>query len=161
MSNFKSDDIDRAASIAPVETLQPPYSLLRRAVEMETLPYCRARQIGVIVYSPMQAGLLSGKMTVERVAALPEDDWRKRTPEFQEPRLSKNLAFVEVLRRVGSRHGASPGQVAVAWVLRNPAVTAAIVGFRRPQQVEEMVGAAELQLSDADVREIDAELQRN
>ncbi len=99
--------------------------------------------------------MLSGKMTAERVAALPEDDWRKRTPEFQEPRLSKNLRFVEVLRRVGARHGASPGEVAVAWVLRNPAVTAAIVGFRRPQQVEEMVGAAELQLTDADVHEIE------
>jgi aryl-alcohol dehydrogenase-like predicted oxidoreductase len=94
-------------------------------------------------------------MTAERVAALPEDDWRRRTPEFQEPRLSKNLAFVEVLRQVGARHGASPGQVAVAWTLRNPAVTAAIVGFRRPQQVEEMVGAAELQLTDADVRGIE------
>ena len=158
VSNFKTDDIDRAASIAPVETLQPPYSLLRRAVEMETLPYCRARQIGVIVYSPMQAGLLSGKMTVERVAALPEDDWRKRTPEFQEPRLSKNLAVVETLRTIGARHGKVPGEVAVAWVLGNPAVTAAIVGFRRPQQVDEIVGAADFELTTADVHEIEAAL---
>jgi aryl-alcohol dehydrogenase-like predicted oxidoreductase len=155
VSNFKAEDMERASKITPVESLQPPYSLLRRAIEAETLPYCLAHNVGVVVYSPMQAGMLSGKMTAERVAALPEDDWRRRTPEFQEPRLSKNLTFVEVLRRVGARHGASPGQVAVAWVLRNPAVTAAIVGFRRPQQVEEMVGAAELQLTDADVREIE------
>jgi aryl-alcohol dehydrogenase-like predicted oxidoreductase len=155
VSNFKAEDMERASMIAPVESLQPPYSLLRRAIEAETLPYCRAHDIGVIVYSPMQAGMLSGKMTAERVAALPEGDWRRRTPEFQEPRLSKNLAFVEVLRRVGARHGASPGEVAVAWTLRNPAVTAAIVGFRRPRQVEEMVGAAELQLTDADAHEIE------
>jgi aryl-alcohol dehydrogenase-like predicted oxidoreductase len=155
VSNFNADDMERASKIAPVETLQPPYSLLRRAIEAETLPYCLAHHVGVIVYSPMQAGMLSGKMTAERAAALPEDDWRRRTPEFQEPRLSKNLAFVEVLRRVGARHGASPGAVAVAWTLRNPAVTAAIVGFRRPQQVEEMVGAAELQLTDADAHEIE------
>jgi len=161
VSNFKVGDMDRAAANAPVESLQPPYSLLRRAIEAETLPYCLVHDIGVIVYSPMQAGMLSGKMTAERVAALPQDDWRRRTPEFQEPRLSKNLAFVEVLRRVGARHGASPGEVAVAWVLRNPAVTAAIVGFRRPQQVEEMVGAAELQLTDADAREIEDAIPRN
>ena len=161
VSNFKADDMERASKIAPVESLQPPYSLLRRAIEAETLPYCLAHNIGVIVYSPMQAGMLSGKMTAERVASLPEDDWRRRTPEFQEPRLSKNLAFVEVLRQVGARHGASPGEVAVAWVLRNPAVTAAIVGFRRPQQVDEMVGAAELQLTDADVRDVEDELQHN
>jgi aryl-alcohol dehydrogenase-like predicted oxidoreductase len=155
VSNFKPDDMERASKVAPVESLQPPYSLLRRAIEAETLPYCVAHNIGVIVYSPMQAGMLSGKMTAERVASLPADDWRRRTPEFQEPRLSKNLTFVEVLRRVGARHGASPGEVAVAWVLRNPAVTAAIVGFRRPQQVEGIVGAAELQLTDADVNEIE------
>jgi aryl-alcohol dehydrogenase-like predicted oxidoreductase len=158
VSNFKVDDIERLSAIAPVETLQPPYSLLRRAIEVETLPYCLVHQVGVIVYSPMQAGLLSGKMTAERVAALPEDDWRRRTPEFQEPRLSKNLRFAEVLRRVGARRGCSPGEVAVAWVLRNPAVTAAIVGFRRPQQVAEMVGAADLQLGDDDVHEVESAL---
>jgi len=158
VSNFKVDDMERASKIAPVETLQPPYSLLRRAIEAETLPYCLARHVGVIVYSPMQAGLLSGKMSVERVASLPEDDWRRRTPEFQEPRLSRNLRFVEVLRVVGSRHGRAPGEVAVSWVLRNPAVTAAIVGFRRPQQVDGMVGAAGLQLTDADVHEIETAL---
>jgi aryl-alcohol dehydrogenase-like predicted oxidoreductase len=155
VSNFKVEDMERASALAPVETLQPPYSLLRRTIEAETLPYCLAHQVGVIVYSPMQAGLLSGKMSVERVTSLPGDDWRTRTPEFQEPRLSKNLQFVEVLRRVGTRHGRSPGEVAVAWVLRNPAVTAAIVGFRRPQQVEQMVGAADLPLTDNDVHEIE------
>jgi aryl-alcohol dehydrogenase-like predicted oxidoreductase len=155
VSNFKVEDMERASALAPVETLQPPYSLLRRTIEAETLPYCLAHQVGVIVYSPMQAGLLSGKMSVERVTSLPGDDWRTRTPEFQEPRLSKNLQFVEVLRRVGARHGRSPGEVAVAWVLRNPAVTAAIVGFRRPQQVEQMVGAADLPLTDNDVHEIE------
>jgi aryl-alcohol dehydrogenase-like predicted oxidoreductase len=158
VSNFKADDMEHASKIAPVETLQPPYSLLRRAIEAETLPYCLTHHIGVIVYSPMQAGLLSGKMSAERVAALPDDDWRKRTPEFQEPRLSKNLRFVEVLRHAGSRHGKSPGEVAVAWVLRNPAITAAIVGFRRPQQVDEMVGAADLHLTDADINEIETAL---
>ena len=104
----------------------------------------------------MQAGLLSGKMTVERVANMPDDDWRKRTPEFKEPRLSKNLALVETLRMIGARHGKVPGEVAVAWVLSNPAVTAAIVGFRRPQQVSEIVGAADLELTAADVHEIEA-----
>lgn len=155
VSNFKAEDMERASRIAPVESLQPPYSLLRRAIEAETLPYCLAHNIGVVAYSPMQAGLLSGKMSAARVASLAQDDWRRRTPEFQEPRLSKNLKFVEVLRQVGARHGTLPGAVAVAWVLRNPAVTAAIVGFRRPQQVEEIAGAAELQLTGADVREIE------
>jgi aryl-alcohol dehydrogenase-like predicted oxidoreductase len=158
VSNFKVDDLEHAAGIAPVETLQPPYSLLRRAIEAEILPHCLRHEIGVIVYSPMQAGLLSGRMTRERVALLPNDDWRTRTPEFQEPRLSKNLGFVEVLRAVGNRHGKSAGEVAVAWTLRNPAVTAAIVGFRRPAQVDGLVGAGTLRLTDQDVEEIGAGL---
>jgi aryl-alcohol dehydrogenase-like predicted oxidoreductase len=155
VSNFKADDMERAAAIAPVETLQPPYSLLRRAIEADVLPYCLAHHVGVIVYSPLHACLLSGRMSIERVAAMPQDDWRTRTPEFQEPRLSMNLAFVELLRKVGARHGKSPGEVAVAWTLRNPAVSAAIVGFRRPAQVEGIVGAADLQLSEADVTAIE------
>jgi aryl-alcohol dehydrogenase-like predicted oxidoreductase len=158
VSNFGAADIDRAAAIAPVETLQPPYSLLRRGIEAETLPYCLSRGIGVIVYSPMQAGLLSGKMSAARVASLPDDDWRKKTSEFQEPRLSKNLAFVERLRAIGSRHGRSPGEVAVAWTLRHPAVGAAIVGFRRPAQVDGLVGAADLRLTDEDVADIERAL---
>jgi aryl-alcohol dehydrogenase-like predicted oxidoreductase len=156
VSNFSPADMERASAITPVETLQPPYSILRRAIEAETLPYCQSHGIGVIVYSPMQAGLLTGKMTRERIAALPDDDWRKKTPEFNEPRLGPNLEFVEVLRAIGERHGRSPGEVAVAWALRHPAVTGAIVGFRRPRQVEEIAGAAELYLSDEDVREIEA-----
>jgi aryl-alcohol dehydrogenase-like predicted oxidoreductase len=155
VSNFKPADLDRAEAIAPVESLQPPYSLLRRAVEDETLPYCLSRGIGVIVYSPMQAGLLSGRMTRERVASLPADDWRRNTPEFQEPKLSRNLEFVEVLCSVGARYDRTAGEVAVAWTLRHPAVTGAIVGFRSPSQVDGIVGAASLQLSDADVRVIE------
>jgi aryl-alcohol dehydrogenase-like predicted oxidoreductase len=159
VSNFKVDDMERAAAIAPVETLQPPYSLMRRAIEADILPYCLSQGVGVIVYSPMQAGLLSGRMSAERVASLPTDDWRTRTPEFQEPRLSKNLRFVELLRKVGARYDKSPGAVAVAWVLRNPAVSGAIVGFRRPQQVDGLLGAADLRLSDADVSEIEHGLE--
>jgi aryl-alcohol dehydrogenase-like predicted oxidoreductase len=156
VSNFGVADLERAERIAPVETLQPPYSLLRRRVEAEILPWCRAHHAGVIVYSPMQAGLLSGKMTPERVAAFPADDWRRGNPEFQEPKFSQNMRLVDALRRVGARDGRNPGEVAVAWVLRHPAVSGAIVGFRRPQQVEEIVGAASLQLTDADAAEIEA-----
>jgi len=155
VSNFSVDDLDRASRVAAVESLQPPYSLLRRKIEAEVLPYCQQHDIGVIVYSPMQAGLLSGRMTRERIASLPEDDWRKRTREYQEPNLGANLAFVEVLRGVAGRHRCTVGEVAVAWTLRHPAVTAAIVGFRRPEQVGEIAGAAGLQLSDADAKEIE------
>lgn len=155
VSNFGVDDLERANRVAPVESLQPPYSLLRRKIEAEVLPYCLAHDIGVIVYSPMQAGLLSGKMTRERIAALPEDDWRKRTREYQEPNLSANLAFVEVLRTVAARHGRTPGEAAIAWTLRHPAVTAAIAGFRRPAQVAEMVKAADFELRDTDAAEIE------
>jgi aryl-alcohol dehydrogenase-like predicted oxidoreductase len=160
VSNFRAADIERAAAIAPVETLQPPYSMLRRGIEAETLPYCLAHGIGVIVYSPMTSGLLSGRMTRERAASMPDDDWRKRNPEFQEPKLSANLALVEVLRGVGAPYGRSPGAVAVAWALGHPALTAAIVGLRRPQQVKEMVGAADLRLSEEDVKTIEAALPR-
>ncbi|HSK11218.1 MAG TPA: aldo/keto reductase [Vicinamibacterales bacterium] len=155
VSNFKVDDMERASRVAPVETLQPPYSLLRRKIEEEILPYCQAHDIGVIVYSPMQAGILSGRMTRERVEGFPEDDWRRRTREYQEPNLSRNLAFADVLRTVGERHGRTAGEVAIAWTLRHPAVTAAIVGFRRAQQVGEIAGAADLQLTGADVEEIE------
>jgi aryl-alcohol dehydrogenase-like predicted oxidoreductase len=156
VSNFGVPDLERAQRVAPVESLQPPYSLLRRRVEEAILPYCQAHGIGVIVYSPMQAGLLSGKMTYERVASLPADDWRRASAEFQEPRFSRNQRLVETLRSVGGRHGRRPGEVAVAWTLRHPAVSGAIVGFRRPQQVEEIVGAAELQLAGSEAEEIEA-----
>jgi aryl-alcohol dehydrogenase-like predicted oxidoreductase len=155
VSNFDASQLRRAERIAPVTSLQPPYSLIRCEVEPDILPYCHSHGIGVIVYSPMQSGLLTGAMTRERVAKLPDSDWRSRDPEFREPKLSKNLALVERLRKIGQKYGVPPGQVAVAWVLCNPAVTAAIVGARSSQQVEQNVGAADLHLSDEDVAEIE------
>jgi aryl-alcohol dehydrogenase-like predicted oxidoreductase len=156
VSNFDAGQMRRAAKIAPITSVQPPYSLVRREIEADILPYSHLHNIGVIVYSPMQSGLLTGAMTRERIAKLPDNDWRSRDPEFREPKLSKNLTLVERLRNVGRRYGRPPGQVAVAWVLRNPAVTAAIVGVRSPQQVEQNVGAADLHLTDDDVAEIES-----
>ena len=121
----------------------------------EILPYVLSHQIGVIVYSPMGSGLLTGAMTRKRIAAMPEDDWRKRNPNFQEPLLSYNLRIVERLRSVGQRHGASPGEVAIAWTLKNPAVTAAIVGVRSAQQAQGVVGAANLDLTQDEIAEIE------
>jgi aryl-alcohol dehydrogenase-like predicted oxidoreductase len=155
VSNFDAAQLRRAEKIAPVTSLQPPYSLIRREVEQEILPYCYAHSVGVIVYSPMQSGLLTGAMTRERVAKLPDSDWRSHDPEFTEPNLSENLALVERLRKIGQKYGRPPGHVAVAWVLRNPAVTAAIVGARNAQQVERNVGAAELDLTEEEVAEIE------
>jgi aryl-alcohol dehydrogenase-like predicted oxidoreductase len=156
VSNFDVEQLRRAQEIAPVETLQPPYSLLDSDVEDEILPFAESTGIGVIVYSPMASGMLSGKMTRERIAEMPENDWRKSSPRFQEPQLSRNLELVERLEAVGERHGATAGAVAVAWTLRNPAVDGAIVGFRRPDQVDPLVAAAGLELSDDDVAEIGA-----
>ena len=156
VSNFSADQMKRAAGIAPITSLQPPYSLLARDVEAEILPYAKDNGIGVIVYSPMASGLLSGKMTAERIRALPDDDWRKKNPKFNEPALSKNLALADRLKTIGERHGRCAGEVAVAWTLHNPAVTAAIVGFRRPDQVDGMMGAGDLRLSEDEVREIEA-----
>jgi aryl-alcohol dehydrogenase-like predicted oxidoreductase len=155
VSNFDANQLRRAEKIAPVTSLQPPYSLIRREIEPEILPYCRSNGIGVIVYSPMASGLLTGAMTRERAAKLPDSDWRSRDMEFVEPKLSKNLALVERLRAVGEKYGRPPGQVAIAWILRNPVVTAAIVGARNAEQVERNVGAVELQLTDEDVAEIE------
>jgi aryl-alcohol dehydrogenase-like predicted oxidoreductase len=138
VSNFDVALMERCEPIRHVDSLQPPYSLLRREVETETLPWCRANGTGVICYSPMQAGILSGAFDMTRVAP---DDWRRRNPIYQEPQLSRNLAFVEALRPIAKRHGKTVGQLAIAWVLANPAVTAAIVGARRPSQVEVNVGA--------------------
>ena len=146
VSNFSVEQLRRAQAIAPVETLQPPYSLLDREVEEEVLPFCEREGIGVIVYSPMASGMLTGKMTRERIEGLPDDDWRRRSDRFREPQLSRNLELVERLKRVGERHGVSPGAVAVAWTLRNAAVDGAIVGFRRPDQVEPILAAAELEV---------------
>jgi len=161
VSNFDASQMGRARKIAPITSLQPPYSLIRREIEAENLPYCYSQGIGVIVYSPMQSGLLTGTMTRGRIANLPDSDWRSRDPEFREPKLSKNLALVERLRGVGQRYGRPSGQVAVAWVLRNPAVTAAIVGARSPQQVEQNASAVDLQLTDQDVAEIEGSTNRN
>jgi aryl-alcohol dehydrogenase-like predicted oxidoreductase len=155
VSNFSVEQLRRAQEIAPVETLQPPYSLVAREAEDEILPFADYEGIGVIVYSPMGSGLLTGAMTRERVAALPDDDWRKRSPEFREPKLSEHLALVERLRAVAERHGTTPGAAAVAWTLRNPAVDGAIVGFRRPDQVEQIVGAGSLELTEDDLATIE------
>jgi aryl-alcohol dehydrogenase-like predicted oxidoreductase len=154
-SNFSVEQLRRAQRIAPVETLQPPYSLIAREVEEEILPFAEREDIGVIVYSPMGSGLLTGAMSRERIEGLPDDDWRKRAPPFRDPELSENLALADRLRAVGERKAATPGAVAVAWTLRNPAVDAAIVGFRRPDQVDPIVVAADLDLGDDDVAEID------
>ena len=155
VSNFNVEEMRRAQAIAPITSLQPPYSLVRREVEPEILPFCRSNGIGVIVYSPMASGLLTGAMTRERAASLPASDWRSRDIEFHEPRLSKNLALVERLRQVGNRYGCSPGEAAIAWALRNPAVTGAIVGARNAQQVEGNIGAADLRPTDDDLAEIE------
>jgi len=159
VSNFSVAQLERAQAIAPVTSLQPPYSLLRREVEAEILPWCRRHGVGVLAYSPMASGLLTGTWTRERIAGLPEDDWRKhKNPLFQEPHLSRHLAFVERLRELAAAHGTSPGAVALAWVLANPAVTAAIVGARRRGQLADVVAAAGLALSAADRAAIDAGL---
>jgi aryl-alcohol dehydrogenase-like predicted oxidoreductase len=155
VSNFDVSQMERASVIAPVETLQPPYNMLTRGVEEEILPYCGENDIGVIVYSPMRSGLLTGKMTPERVQNMPSDDWRRGADDFQEPKLSKNLELVEKLREIGERHGRSPAEVAIAWTLRHPAVTAAIVGGRRPDQVDGTIGAAEFRLSEDEIEEIE------
>jgi aryl-alcohol dehydrogenase-like predicted oxidoreductase len=155
VSNFDVSQIERAEAIAPVTSNQPPYSLIRRKVEEEILPYCHSQGIGIISYAPMSSGLLTGAMTRERAAALPPDDFRSRSPEFKEPRLSKNIELVERLRRVGARHGRNPGEVAIAWVLHNPAVTGAIVGARNAKQAEGVMRAGELKLSAEEIREIE------
>lgn len=155
VSNFNVDQMQRIMKIAPISSLQPPYSLVKRDVEQEILPFCQEHDIGVIVYSPMMSGLLTGTMTRERIKKLPEDDWRKHDPEFQEPRLSRNLALVEKLGEIAYLHGRSVGEVAIAWTLANPAVTAAIVGARHPEQVDANIGAAEFRLTNLELREIE------
>jgi len=159
VSNFDVEQMKRAAAIAPITSLQPPYSLLRRDIESAILPYAQQQGIGVIVYSPMAAGMLSGAMTRERIAAMPADDWRSRHPNFREPLLSRNLRLACLLREIGGRHGRSAGEVAIAWTLKNPAVTAAIVGVRNAQQVAGITGAAGLVLSPAEISEIEEALK--
>ncbi|HVO96661.1 MAG TPA: aldo/keto reductase [Bryobacteraceae bacterium] len=154
VSNFNVSQLERISRIAPPASLQPPYSLISPEIEESILPYCGANNIGVIVYSPMRNGLLSGTMTKERVENLPEDDVRRRMPPFQEPNLSRNLALVEKLRAIGNRHGRTPGEVAIAWTLRRPEVTAAIVGLRNAGQLAGVIGAADFRLSSAELAEI-------
>jgi aryl-alcohol dehydrogenase-like predicted oxidoreductase len=155
VSNYDVPQLQRCEKIAPVTSLQPPYSLIRRQIENEILPYCERRGIGVIAYSPMASGLLTGAMTRERIAKFPEDDWRKNSSEFRDPKLSKNLELVERLKKVAARYKATPGAIAIAWTLRLPAVTGAIVGARNAKQAEEVMRAGEIKLSPQDIAEIE------
>lgn len=156
VSNFNVEQMKRAAKIAPITSLQPPYSLLVRKAEAELFPYVRENNIGVIVYSPMRAGLLTGKMTKERAASLPSDDWRRNDKDFQEPQLSRNLELVEILRSIGTKHGRTPGEVALAWTLSSPAVTGAIVGLRSADQVNGTLGALTFRLNDDELKQVEA-----
>ncbi len=155
VSNFNAGELERALRVAPVTSLQPPYSLVKPDVEDEILPFCLARGIGTIAYSPMGSGLLTGAMTAERAKQLPANDWRSKNPDFQPPRLLRHLKVADVLAAIGARHGVPAGVVAIAWTLRNPAVTAAIVGARSAKQVEENAPALRFRLSDEEFAEID------
>jgi aryl-alcohol dehydrogenase-like predicted oxidoreductase len=154
VSNFDAAQMQRAQKVAPIASLQPPYSLLAREVESSILPFAKQHGIGVIVYSPMASGMLSGAMTRERIAAFPKDDWRKSSPNFQEPALTRNLRLVETLRTIGKRRNATPGEVAIAWTLTNPAVTGAIIGVRSAEQVNGIAGAVEVHLAPDEIQEI-------
>jgi aryl-alcohol dehydrogenase-like predicted oxidoreductase len=154
VSNFSVAQMERALKIAPITSLQPPYSMINRLVEAEILPFCLQHNIGVINYSPMQSGLLTGSMTAERIAKMPQDDFRRNTKQFQEPLLSRNLELVDLLRAIGKPHNVEPGVVAIAWTLHNPAITAAIVGGRSAAQVEGILPAATFRLSEAEFQQI-------
>ena len=154
VSNFSASQLARAQAIAPITSLQPPYSMIQTDIEADILPFCAKNNIGTIVYSPMKSGMLTGAMTRERIENMHADDFRKRTPNFQEPLLTRNLNLVERLREIGKRHGRTPGEVAIAWTLRKPEVTAAIVGMRSPAQVDGVVGAADFRLSESELAEI-------
>jgi aryl-alcohol dehydrogenase-like predicted oxidoreductase len=161
VSNFSVSQMERALKIAPITSLQPPFSMINRSVEREILPWCKEHGIGVINYSPMQSGLLTGAMTKERVAAMPDDDFRKRAKNFQEPYLSRNLQLADLLKQIGARHNVSAGVVAIAWTLHNPAITAAIVGGRSAKQVEGVLPAATFRLSEQEFAEIGRFLKEN
>ena len=154
VSNYNVEQLKQSMKIAPVSSLQPPYSLLNREYEKEILPFCKENGIGVIVYSPMGSGLLTGAMTRERIAAMPSDDWRRNSNYFQEPALTQNLNLVEKLKTIGAKYGRSAGEVAIAWTLQNPAVTAAIVGGRNAGQVDGISKAWDFRLSEEDKAEI-------
>ena len=155
VSNFNLDQLKRARAIAPITSLQPPYSLIRREVEADVLDYCAEQNIGVIAYSPMGSGMLTGTMTRERIANLPEDDWRRRSPQFQEPLATRNLKLAVKLKEIAARHDRNAGEAAIAWALRNGVVTGAIVGVRSPEQVAGVVGAMEFRLSENEIKEIE------
>ncbi len=161
VSNFDVSQMRRAMEIAPISSLQPPFSLIDRDIEKEILPFCQENNIGVIVYSPMASGLLTGSMTRDRIARLPGDDWRKRDPEFQEPRLSRNLELVEKLNEIAFVHNVTPGVVAIAWTLQHEGVTGAIVGARRPEQVDGIIPAAEFRLTDSEAAQIEEFLKEH
>lgn len=154
VSNFSVEQMERANAIAPINSLQPPYSLLSTHIEAEILPYCLEKNIGVIVYSPMYSGLLTGKMTPERIKSMPEDDWRQNDPQFISPRLERNMELVDALVAIGQQHDVEPGVVATAWTLRHPAVTAAIVGFRSPSQVDGIFPANDFRLTDEEIEDL-------
>lgn len=161
LSNFNVSQMRRAEKIAPIDSLQPPYSLIHPEIEQDILPFCKDHDIGVIVYSPMASGLLTGTLTPDRIANMPDDDWRKRAPEFQEPHLSRNVELAHLLTEIGFPHNLTAGAVAIAWTLRNPEVAAAIVGARHPLQIEENITAAEFHLTDSEMAQIDKFLQEH
>jgi aryl-alcohol dehydrogenase-like predicted oxidoreductase len=155
LSNASVEEMQKLQGIARIASLQPPYSLIRRDVETDQLPWCRQENVGVIVYSPMASGLLSGAMTRERLATLAKTDWRTRNEQFKEPKLSENLKLVERLRAVGTRHGRSAGETAIAWTLRHSAVTGAIVGARNSKQVDGIIGAMDFRLTPLEIAEVE------
>lgn len=157
VSNASVEEMQKLQSLARITSLQPPYSLIRRDVETAQLPWCQRDNVGVIVYSPMASGLLTGAMTRERIAALPRTDWRRKNDQFKDPKLSANLKLVDRLRAVGARHGRSPGEVAIAWTLRHPAVTGAIVGARNSKQVDGIIGAMDFHLTPAEIAEVEGQ----
>ncbi|MGB5318919.1 aldo/keto reductase [Eudoraea sp.] len=154
VSNFNLGQLKRAQAIYPIASLQPPYSMLKREIEEEIMAYCNENNIGIIAYSPMQAGLLSGKFTKERAAKLPDSDWRSRNAFFKEPQISTIVEMVEKLKRTAQNKGITMAQLSLAWVLRRKEVTAAIVGARDPEQIKETVRAGEIILSGSEIQEI-------
>jgi aryl-alcohol dehydrogenase-like predicted oxidoreductase len=161
VSNFNVGQMRRAMEIAPIASLQPPFSMIKRDIEKDILPFCQEQHIGVIVYSPMASGLLTGSMTRERIARLPDDDWRRSDAEFREPRLSRNLELVETLNEIAFVHNVTPGVVAIAWTLQHQGVTGAIVGARRPEQVDGIIAAAEFRLRDSETAQIEEFLEEH
>lgn len=161
VSNFNVEQLKRAQRIAPITSLQPPYSMVRPEVGAEILPYCQAQNIGVIAYSPMASGLLTGAMTRERIAQFPSDDFRRNSKFYQEPQLSRNLQLAELCKEIGQRYGKTAGEVAIAWVLANPAVTGAIVGARKPGQVAGFIGAMDWRLPAQEMERVAEFMKRN